>query len=238
MKHNDFEGAVVLLTGVAGGIGEATCAAFESRGATVYRADLRPLDVPRFICGDVADRSFPRICLDRILGEVGRLDVLVNNAGICPRTALPEITAEEWRRVLDVNLTSVFLLSQACMEIMVRQQAGAIVNLASLAGKVGGIAVGAHYSASKAAIACLTKTFARYGAPHGVRVNAVAPGVIDTEMTRSTSAETQATFLKTIPMGRFGEAGDVADAICFLASRQASYITGTTLDVNGGLLME
>ncbi len=172
------------------------------------------------------------------MDEVHRLDVLVNSAGICPRTALPDITAEEWKMVLDVNLTSVFLLSQACMEPMKRQRSGAIVNLASLAGKVGGIAVGAHYSASKAAMICLTKTLARYGAAHGVRVNAVAPGVINTEMTGLASAEVQESLLKTIPVGRFGEAGEVAEAICFLASHAASYITGTTLDVNGGLLME
>ena len=238
MNRNDFEGAVVLVTGAAGGIGAATCGAFEARGAIVYRTDLRPVDGPRFIAGDVAEPAFLRSCLERILGEAGRLDVLVNNAGICPRTALPDITADEWKQVLDVNLTSAFLLSQACMAVMIRQKSGAIVNLASLAGKVGGIAVGAHYSASKAALACLTKTLARYGAPHGVRVNAVAPGVIDTEMTRAASPEAQAALLQTIPAGCFGQAGDVAEAICFLASRAAAYIVGTTLDVNGGLLME
>lgn len=238
MERKDFQGAVVLITGATGGIGAATCAAFEARGAIVYGADLRPVAGPRFIAGDIADPTFLRSCLDRILSEAGRLDVLVNNAGVCPRTALPDITAEEWRQVLDINLTAAFLLSQACMAVMIRQKSGAIVNLASLAGKVGGIAVGAHYSASKAALACLTKTLARYGAPHGVRVNAVAPGVIDTEMTRAASPEAQAALLKTIPVGCFGKPDDVADAICFLASREASYIVGTTLDINGGLLME
>ena len=204
----------------------------------MFRTDLRSLDVPRFIAGDISDPAFSRSCVERILQETGRLDVLVNNAGICPRTPLLQITADEWKKVLDVNLTSTFLLSQVCMEVMVRQKSGCIVNLSSLAGKVGGIAVGAHYSASKAAIGCLTKTFARYGAPHGVRVNAVAPGVINTEMTIAAPAEDQAALRKSIPLGRFGQAGEVADAILFLASHAAAYITGTTLDVNGGLLME
>ena len=238
MTKNDFAEFVVLITGAAGGIGTAVSGAFEARGATVYRTDLRPMNISRFIAGDVSDPAFARSCIDRILSETGRLDVLVNNAGICPRTSIPAITPEEWKQVLDVNLTSVFLFSQACMEPMTRQKSGCIVNLASLAGKVGGIAVGAHYSASKAAIACLTKSFARHGAAHGVRVNAVAPGIIRTEMTEVVSAEDQAALLKSIPVGRFGTADEVAEVILFLASRASTYITGTTVDVNGGLLMD
>jgi 3-oxoacyl-[acyl-carrier protein] reductase len=238
MCTTEFHGSVVLVTGAAGGIGQAIGLAFEARGATVYRTDIRPGTEPRFITGDIADPQFPRRCVDQLLREAGRIDVLVNNAGICPRTALPDITAEEWKRVLDINLTSSFLLGQACMAAMVPRKSGAIISLASLAGKVGGIAVGAHYSASKAAIICLTKTLARYGAPHGVRANAVAPGVIQTEMTAAATPEAREALAKSIPLGRFGTPEEVAETIVFLASKAAGYITGVTLDINGGLLMD
>jgi 3-oxoacyl-[acyl-carrier protein] reductase len=138
---------------------------------------------------------------------------------------------------MDINLTSLFLLSQAVLGIMIRQKSGAIVNLASIAGKVGGITVGAHYSASKAAIECLTKTLAKTGAPHGVRVNAVAPGVIDTTMQDGVTPEQMNHFLRTIPMGRQGTPVEVARVILVLASGLSSYVTGTNIDVNGGLYM-
>ena len=238
MTGDEFKDAVVLITGAAGAIGRTICSRFDTCGARVYRTDLVPIDSPRFIQGDLSDAAFPRQCLQRVIDDAGRIDILVNNAGICPRTAIPEITVEEWRHVMDVNLLSAFLLSQACIEVMVKQRAGVIINLASLAGKVGGIAVGAHYSASKAALVCLTKTLARHGAPCGVRVNAVAPGVIDTDITRAAMPEQRVEFLKTIPMGRIADPAEVAGPVLFLCSQDASYITGVTLDVNGGLLMD
>lgn len=238
MTTEEFQGTVVLVTGAAGGIGRAICARFEACGAEVYRTDVAPLEHARFVQGDLTDPAFSRQCLRYVLDNGSRLDVLVNSAGICPRVALPDITLEDWHTVMDTNLTSAFLLSQACMEVMIEQHSGVIVNLCSLAGKVGGIAVGAHYSASKAALECLTKTLARHGAGHGVRANAVAPGIIDTEMTRSATAAQQEALLKTIPQGYIGSPNDVAGPVVFLASSSASYITGATLNVNGGLLME
>ena len=230
--------SVVLVTGAAGGIGRAICERFEAHGARVYPTDRVEMDAPRFIRGDLSDSAFPGEWAARVLEEAGRIDVLVNNAGMCPRTPLGEITLEEWNRVLTVNLTSAFLLSQLCVEAMIRQGSGAIVNVASMAGRMGGVAVGAHYSATKAALICLTKTLARHGAPHGVRANAVAPGVIDTEITAAASPESREALLNSIPLGRFGSPGEVAEVILFLASDAASYVTGVTLDVNGGVLMD
>lgn len=238
MNENNMNNKVVLVTGASGGIGQALCARFKAADACVYSTDREAGAGERFISGDLLDPAFPSHCLQQVVDEAGRIDILVNGAGICPRTALPDIRREEWLRVMDINLTSVFVISQACMEVMVGQARGAIVNIASLAGKVGGIAVGAHYSASKAALVCLTKTLARHGAPHGVRVNAVAPGIIDTAITRDAAPEERDRLRTSIPMGRFGLPEEVAGAVCYLASDEASYITGATLDVNGGILMD
>ena len=238
MGDNEFKNKAVLITGAAGGIGKELCARFDACGALVYPTDIVKTDSPRFLQGDISDPEFINDYVERVLNEAGSIDILINNAGICPRTDLLDITLEEWRKVLDVNLTAAFLLSQACLKTMIEQRSGVIINLASLAGKVGGIAVGAHYSASKAAIVCLTKTLARKGAPYGVRVNAVAPGVIDTDITRAAPAGQIENFKRTIPLGRIGNAGEVAGPVLFLASGAASYITGVTLDINGGLLMD
>jgi 3-oxoacyl-[acyl-carrier protein] reductase len=192
----------------------------------------------RFVKGDVTDIGFLHGFVEKIASEEGRIDVLVNNSGICPRTQLPQITVNEWQRVIDVNMTSTFFLLQFCIDVMIHKCSGAIVNVASLAGKNGGMAVGAHYSASKAAIICLTKTFARYGAPFGVRVNAVAPGIIDTDITRELGRDKIMTFENSIPLRRIADPDEVAKPIVFLASSWASYITGATLDINGGLLMD
>ena len=140
--------------------------------------------------------------------------------------------------MLTVNVRSVFLVSQAALKIMIAQKGGAIVNLASLAGKVGGIAVGAHYSSSKAAIVGLTKSLARNGAAYEVRANAVAPGLIDTSMTAAAGQEGVKQLKQSVPMGRLGSVDEVIGPIVFLASCKAAYITGATLDINGGLLMD
>ncbi|MEW5815249.1 MAG: SDR family NAD(P)-dependent oxidoreductase [Spirochaetota bacterium] len=234
----EFKDKVVLVTGAAGGIGQRISERFSENEAVVYKTDIKEGDDPFFIQGDICDTAFPEKCTRWILNRSGRIDILINNAGICPRTQLFDITSEEWHRVLEVNLTAVFSLSQSVMKIMIDNRAGTIINIASLAGKNGGIAVGAHYSASKAGVACLTKTLARCGAPFGIRVNAVAPGVIDTEMTSSAGSVQAAAFNEAIPLKRIGTVDEIAGPILFLASNLASYITGAVLDINGGLLMD
>lgn len=236
--NKEFNNKVILITGAAGGIGSRLCECFDSLGARVYSTDLVSTNRDRFVKGDVADSGFLHGLAENIAREEGKIDVLVNNSGICPRTPLSEITADEWQRVIDVNMTSTFFLTQYCIEVMKPQRSGAIVNVASLAGKNGGIAVGAHYSASKAAIICLTKAFAGYGAPFGIRVNAVAPGIIDTRMTRELGVEKIKSLENAIPLGRIADPDEVVKPIVFLASSWASYITGATLDINGGLLMD
>lgn len=238
MTENEFKNKVVLITGAAGGIGRKLVERFNALEAIVFPTDIAEMNSPRFLQGDISEPSFIEIYINKVQSESGRIDILINNAGICPRTDLFEITIDEWKKVLDVNINSTFLLSQRCLKIMVAQKSGVIINLASLAGRVGGIAVGAHYSASKAAIGCLTKSLARKGAPFGVRVNAVAPGVIDTDITRAASTEQIESFKKTIPLGRIGNVDEVAAPVIFLASKAASYITGATLDINGGLHMD
>jgi NAD(P)-dependent dehydrogenase (short-subunit alcohol dehydrogenase family) len=238
MTNTKFKDSVVLVTGAAGGIGKLLVTKFQDCGARVYATDLQSTSLPHFSQGDISDPAFITKWIDDIIKSEGRIDVLVNNAGICPRTNILDISLAEWQKVIDVNLTSIFFLSQQVMKVMTKQQSGAMVNLASLAGKVGGIAVGAHYSASKAAIGCLTKTLARYGAPYGVRVNAVAPGVINTAITHVANSSDIDNLKQAIPLGRIGEVDEVVQPILFLASEKASYITGATLDINGGLLMD
>ena len=234
---SEFRDKVTLITGSAGGIGSTLAEKFSEYNARVYRTDISYSDESGFIQGDISDPVFIKTLVKEIMDKEGRIDILVNNAGICPRTKISDISPEEWRQVMDINLTSVFLLSQSVLDIMIRQKSGAIVNLTSTAGKVGGIAVGAHYSASKAAIGCLTKTLAKSGAPHGVRVNAIAPGIIDTVMKDGLSNEQMENFLNTIPLGRLGTPSEVSNMIMVLASSLSSYITGINLDINGGLLM-
>jgi 3-oxoacyl-[acyl-carrier protein] reductase len=237
MIFSEFNKKVVLITGAAGGIGSALCRKFSGYNAIVYQTDIQHVDNKNFIHGDISDQEFIKILVKQIVEKEGRIDILVNNAGICPRTALSDISFDEWRKVMDVNLTSIFFLSQAVLEIMIKNKSGAIVNLASLAGQIGGIAVGAHYSASKAAIECLTKTFAKNGAPYGIRVNAVAPGIINTEIHSKSTAEQIEQYKRSIPLGRMGTPEEVANIILVLASDLASYVTGTTIDINGGQRM-
>ncbi|MBD3321942.1 MAG: SDR family oxidoreductase [Chitinivibrionales bacterium] len=237
MQFPEFENKVVLVTGATGNIGTALCKGFDRNSAIVYQTDIRETDRPHFIPGDISDQSFIAGLVERIMNEQGHIDVLVNNAGICPRTPFFDIRLDEWQKVLSVNLTSMFLLSQACMNVMLAQQSGSIISLASLAGQVGGIAVGAHYSATKAAIECMTKTLARNGAQANVRANAVAPGIIDSALTDQATPGQRENFTKTIPLGRLGRVDEVAGPVLFLASDLASYITGFTVDINGGLRM-
>jgi 3-oxoacyl-[acyl-carrier protein] reductase len=168
----------------------------------------------------------------------GRIDVLVNNAGICRTASIEEISGTDWDRILGVNLKGTFLCCRAVMGEMKRLKSGKIINIGSISGKVGGIAVGAHYSASKAGVMCFTKSLARELAPFRVNVNAIAPGVIETDMTREITAGDWGKYLAGIPMGRIGRPEDVARVAVFLASADADYLTGEIIDVNGGQLMD
>ena len=245
---DELRDKVAILTGAAGGIGGATALAFAREGARgVVIADVNEdsaraflqripqeiADVFRFVRTDVGSPQDIDELFRRTLSEFSRLDVLVNCAGICPVAPPEDISVAQWDKVMSINLRGTFLGCRAALGIMKKQRGGAIVNVSSISGRIGGIAAGVDYSASKGAIIALTMSLAKAGGPFGINVNAVAPGFIRTEMTKDFTHFDPA----TVPMRRIGEPEDVADVIVFLASRRARYITGETIDVNGGVYM-
>jgi 3-oxoacyl-[acyl-carrier protein] reductase len=243
-----WEGRVALVTGASRGIGRAAARALAARGASVVasargdhadlvateirasggRAEARALDVtePAAIEATVAD----------VVSRYGRLDILVNNAGITRDQLLLRLKREDWDAVLDTNLTAVAMLTRAVLKPMIKQRAGRIISLTSVVGQAGN-AGQANYAAAKAGLIGFTKAVALEVASRGITVNAVAPGVIDTDMTRALSQDAQAAWADRIPLRRLGTPEDVAEAVVFLASDEASYITGHVLAVNGGMYM-
>ncbi|MCE5340868.1 MAG: SDR family oxidoreductase [Planctomycetaceae bacterium] len=239
---------VALVTGAAQGLGKSIAASLHEEGAIVVRTDINfekaaivaLMDNERLYDYkiDVSKQAQVFQLVNAIVNRFGKIDILVNNAGICPRTEFGKITEQEWDQVLAVNLKSVFMLSQAVLGQMKQKCYGKIVSIASAAGKIGGAQVGAHYSASKAGVICLTKSIALNAASFGINVNAVCPGVINTEMTASISQEKIDKYNDMIPLGRIGVPGDVANAVLFLVSDVTNYITGEIIDVNGGFIMD
>jgi 3-oxoacyl-[acyl-carrier protein] reductase len=243
-------GRVALVTGAARGIGLACATELSRAGATVIIVDRLAQEGEAaataivnaggraaFVAGDLArTREIPPL-VDGIVGRHGRIDVLVNNAGIFNQTATEVLSEDQWDRLMAINLKAVFFLTQAVLPVMVRQGGGAIISLASLAARVGGIAAGIDYATSKAGVVGLTKTLARQYGPRGIRVNAVAPGVIVTEMTRPWPEDVRQDFVARTPLRRLGTPEDVARVVAFLAGPDSAFITGATIDINGGLYM-
>lgn len=246
-----FKGKVAVVTGGGSGIGRAIALALTREGANVAIWDInyeQAVEVAKQVKSSGQDALALNVnvavgrdveeAAQKVLTTWGRIDILVNNAGICTVASIENISESDWEKVLSVNLKGTFLCSRAVMGVMKRQRAGKIINFGSVAGKVGGIAVGAHYSASKAGVMCLTKSLARELAPYTVNVNGIAPGVIETEMTRNITGGNWENYLATIPIGRIGNVDDVAKVAVFLASDDASYLTGEIIDVNGGQFMD
>jgi NAD(P)-dependent dehydrogenase (short-subunit alcohol dehydrogenase family) len=244
----DFAGRVVIVTGAWRGLGRAAAERFHERGAAVAvnvrdpgRAeDLassigeRALAVP----GDIASPGVAEEIVRMTLSRFGRIDVVVNNAALALSTRFPDLSPDEWRAALEVNLTVPFLLTKAALPAMQAQRYGRIINISSSAGRMVSTLGGAHYTASKAGLLGLTRAAAKELGKFGITVNAVCPGMIDTELTREHANDDLLQRLAAnYPVPRLGTAREVADLICFAASEAAGYITGASFDINGGDLM-
>ncbi len=233
-------GRVALVTGAARGIGLEIASRLAEEGCRVAICDIVEPSVAilpgecAFQLCDVTDPGEVEEMLGQIEGELGAVEILVNNAGTDSRGPLDELPLKEWRRTMRVNLDSAFITSKLLVPEMKKRKWGRVVNIASMGGKVGGLTVSAAYASSKAGLIGLTKSVARYGAPE-VTSNAVAPAFIATAMTDSATKEL---YRSQIPVQRFGTPEDVAAAVAYLASDLAGYITGEILDVNGGMLMD
>jgi len=244
-----LQGKVAIVTGAAQGIGRAIAETLARAGADVAVVDFDVSRAPEtasavtaygrravVIKANVAEWAEVKAMADQVVAELGRIDILVNNAGITRDGLLLRMKEEDWNAVLDVNLKGTFHCTKAVLPAMTRQRGGAMVNIASVVGVMGN-AGQANYAASKAAVIGFTKTVAREYASRGITVNAVAPGFIETAMTDKLGGEVREALLKQIPLGRLGSPADVAEAVRFLVSPPAGYITGHVLHVNGGMLM-
>lgn len=245
-------GQVVCVTGAAGGIGRSICELFAKEDASIALLDARGdamNDAVKVIAGlgveaegfqtDVTDREQVFNTVNSIISRFKRLDVLINNAGIAIPTRFQEISLDEWNRVLNVNLTGAFNMSQAVLPQMIKQHYGRIIMMASAAGKRGSVAAGAHYSVSKGGIILLARALAREVGKDGITVNSVAPTFIDTNMLDDLhlrGREKDVIAQNVIP--RMGKAKDVANAVLFLSLPESEFITGETLVVSGGSLMD
>jgi len=250
-----LEKKVAIVTGAGRGIGRAIALRLSREGAKLVICDIEEENINAvskeiiasgkqalpFIC-DVSDENGIKSMVEATIKKYGKIDILVNNAGISPKKEgrkpnLTEISLNEWNKVIAVNLTSVFLCSKAVLPYFIEQKAGWIINISSSAALDGGFVAAAHYVASKGGISAMTKSIAREVAPFGITVNAIAPGRVESPMAHTTSPERNVEGLKRIPMGRFATPEEVANAVLFLASGEAQYITGVTLNVSGGYVM-
>jgi 3-oxoacyl-[acyl-carrier protein] reductase len=242
---------VAIVTGGARGIGNAIALTFLREGAKVAiidsdkeRLEMLKKEIRKeskevmVIPCDITKSAEVRTMVNRVRNTFGRIDILVNNAGIIRRGTIETVTEQDWDHVIEVNLKGTFNCCKAVVETMKSQRYGKIVNISSIAGKMGDITSAPGYGPSKAGIDALTKTLARQLAPYGINVNAVSPHAIETEMSAQWSEEKRREIIDSIPLGRLGKPEDVANAVLFLASDEASFITGEILDVNGGALMD
>ncbi|HIL88433.1 MAG TPA: 3-oxoacyl-[acyl-carrier-protein] reductase [Deltaproteobacteria bacterium] len=242
----DFNGKTVLITGAARGIGKTIALQLADQGADIAFTDLS--DEVEAVKSEIESRG--RRCLafqtnvtdaeavdamvKEIVGAWERIDILVNNAGITRDNLFLRMKLEEWAQVVDINLNGVFNVTRAAIRPMVKQRYGRVVSLSSVVGFSGNPGQ-VNYSSTKAALVGFTKSLAREVGARGVTVNLVAPGFIDTAMTQKLNEDQQSAILQQVPLGRMGSVEDIANAVAFLSSDQAAYITGTTLHVNGGI---
>lgn len=245
----DMNDKVTVITGSARGIGFALATAFGAAGAKVMVIDLAPEAVDAAVqklrdlghqawgyVGNVTDSAMMEELFARVVAEHGSLDVLINNAGVTRDNLMLRMKEEEWQLVMDINLKGSFICTQKAFKHMMKARKGSIINIASVIGIMGN-AGQANYAASKGGLIAFTKSCAKEFASRNVRVNAVAPGFIETEMTATLSDDVRAEYGKAIPLGKMGSPEDVARVCMFLASEDSAYLTGQTLAVDGGLTM-
>jgi 3-oxoacyl-[acyl-carrier protein] reductase len=244
----ELSGKVAIVTGASRGIGAAIATVLAARGAHVVAA-ARETHAAGTVAAvqaaggraevasvDVADPASVDAMVASAVERHGRLDILVNNAGIARDQLMLRMKRDDWDQVIATNLTAAFTCMQAAIRPMIRQRSGRVISVSSVVGQMGN-AGQANYAASKAGLIGLTKAMARELAPRNITVNAVSPGFVETDMTRAIAEKAQGDWTAHIPLGRIGTPADVAAAVCFLASDEASYITGQVLAVNGGMYM-
>jgi 3-oxoacyl-[acyl-carrier protein] reductase len=244
-----FEGKIAVVTGAARGIGREIAICFAEEGAAVVlvdrikaldtEAEILMLDVPVLtVALDITDELAVKDLIGSIHSWRGPVDILVNNAGIIAREGILDLSPEVWRNVMNVNVNGTFYMCKAVLPDLVKRRLGKIINISSIAGKIGDITASPAYGTSKGAINTFTRSLARQLAEHNITVNAVAPHAIETEMSAEWSEEKRKKVIDSIPLKRMGTAREVAHAALFLASDEAAFITGETLNVNGGYLMD
>ena len=244
----DFKGKTVIVTGSTRGIGNFIAVHFASLGANVMLSGtsdsvhtvVEGLKKEGFsVAGYSGDLTTPEAAkglIEKTLEAFGSIDILVNNAGITCDKLLIRMEEDDWDKVMDTNLKSAYLCTKAAVRIMMKKRSGSIINISSIVGLMGN-AGQANYAASKAGLIGFTKSVAREFAARGITCNAIAPGFIETQMTNSLSAELEESYLKSIPLGRYGTSSEVADLVIFLTSGNARYITGQVINIDGGLYM-
>jgi len=242
---------VAIVTGAGRGIGKAIAIALAREGVNIIAIDVDIQTAEKVakeikslgrkalaIQVDVSDSKEVNRMVKLVLKKFKRVDILVNNAAIIKRGSIEDLTEEDWDRVMDVNLKGAFNCMKEVVGTMKKQRYGKIVNISSIAGKIGDLASAPCYGASKAGMTCLAKSLARELASYNINVNVVAPHAIETDMSKEWSEEKRKSIIADIPLGRLGEPEDVAGAVAFLVSDKAKFITGEVLDVNGGCLMD
>jgi len=246
---NQLTNQIAVVTGAGRGIGRAIALKFAAEGADVVcvsrtaenagkvAEEVRALGRRAWAYAvDVADANAVNPAVEKILAECGRVDVLVNNAGVTRDGLLMRMSDADWDVVLNTNLKGAFLLTKAFSRTLLRQRAGRVINVASVVGLMGN-AGQCNYAASKGGLIAFTKSAAREFASRGVTVNAIAPGFTETDMTAEMKPEVKEMILKQVPLGRFGQAEDIADAALYLAAASGRYVTGQVLTVDGGMVM-
>lgn len=242
----NFKKKIVLVTGASRGIGRAISEMFVANGATVIgtATDIRGVQQIDTYLGNhgkgillnVRQQDLINVCLKTIQKEFGNIDILINNAGLIRDNILLYMKDDEWQSVIDVNLTAVYRMSKAVIKPMIKQRYGKIINIGSVVGMIGNVGQ-TNYSAAKSGLIGFTKSLAREIASRGITVNSVIPGFIETDMTKKLTDIQKNDILSKIPLNRFGHPKDVAYAVIFFASEEATYITGQTIHVNGGMYM-